>query len=107
MAGAGQQQDLIRRIDTLEKKVTELEDKVNQQEIVDAEIKGEIKSLSREFESVKTEVLQLVKDHTDRTWKLVDKSWKIIVTLVSIILVVAGVKISPDLLRMLKMLLGV
>jgi len=80
--------DVVRRLSILEKRVDEIEKKVGDQSVVDAEIKGDIKTLRVEFESLKADILQQVSTFTSNTWKL-------IFILVLLIAGVIGVKEIP------------
>jgi len=80
--------DVMRRLSILEKRVDEIEKKVGDQSVVDAEIKGDIKTLRVEFESLKADILQQVSTFTSNTWKL-------IFILVLLIAGVIGVKEIP------------
>jgi len=80
--------DVARRLSILEKRVDEIEKKVGGQSVVDAEIKGDIKTLRVEFESLKADILQQVSTFTSNTWKL-------IFILVLLIAGVIGVKEIP------------
>jgi len=80
--------DVVRRLSILEKRVDEIEKKVGGQSVVDAEIKGDIKTLRVEFESLKADILQQVSTFTSNTWKL-------IFILVLLIAGVIGVKEIP------------
>lgn len=93
--------DVLRRVRALEYRVTDLEKKATSREVCDAETKIEIKNLSNEFASLKTDVLSTVKDHTDKTWGLINRGIKVIIALIIVILVVVGIKVGPDLIKLL------
>ena len=59
------------RVKELERKVEDLEEKVNGHDVEFAEVKGEIKSILKEIQDVREDVLTVIVSHTDRTWKLI------------------------------------
>lgn len=80
--------DVLRRIDTLERKVDDLEERVSNQDVVDAEIKGDIKTLRVEFTNLKADIMKQISTFTTNTWKL-------IFVLVALVAVLVGIKELP------------
>lgn len=93
--------DVMRRLNTVERRIDKIEDQIAQYGIADATLTVELKSLRADFAELKEEVLTTVKEQTSKTWKLIEKLWTIIIVLISSLLLVAGVKIAPDLLKSL------
>lgn len=97
----GNHEDVLRRVRALEYQVVDLNKKMQAGEVCDAETKADIKNLSKDFESLKVDILGTVREHTDKTWKLIDKGLKIIIVLVIFILAIVGVKVGPEILKFL------
>ena len=95
-----QHQDVLRRIKCVEDRLTKLEDRVNTQEVVDMEVRGEIVALHKEFTNLKIDVISTLKDHTDRTWGLMNKMGKVIIILIIIITIFAGIRLGPEILKL-------
>lgn len=96
------EKDILRRLTIVENEIKTLEEKIIQCGINDATITAELQSLRNDFNSLKADVLMTIKDHTDRTWKLIERSWKMIVVLISVIILMVGVKIGPEILKLLS-----
>ena len=93
--------ELVRRVSSVEDRIEKLEGKVEKMNVVDVEVKSDIKSLRAEFSNVKNDVLATLQDHNEKTWKLMDKLGKIIVILLIVILLLVGVKITPEIIKLL------
>ena len=93
--------ELVRRVSSVEDRIEKLEGKVKKMNVVDVEVKSDIKSLRTEFSNVKNDVLATLQDHNEKTWKLMDKLGKIIVVLLIAILLLVGIKIAPEILKLL------
>ena len=93
--------ELVRRVSSVEDRIEKLEGKVEKMNVVDVEVKSDIKSLKAEFSNVKNDVLATLQDHNEKTWKLMDKLGKIIVILLIVILLLVGVKIAPEIIKLL------
>lgn len=93
--------ELVRRVSSVEDRIEKLEGKVKKMNVVDVEVKSDIKSLRAEFSNVKNDVLATLQDHNEKTWKLMDKLGKIIVVLLIVILLLVGIKIAPEILKLL------
>lgn len=93
--------ELVRRVSSVEDRIEKLEGKVEKMNVVDVEVKSDIKSLKAEFSNVKNDVLATLQDHNEKTWKLMDKLGKIIVILLIVILLLVGVKITPEIIKLL------
>ena len=94
-------EDVLRRLGWLEVKVEDLERCTSVQAVVDAEIARDIKALSSEVKILRTETLATIKEHTEQIWNLINRGVKIIIGLVVIITVLAGVRVGPDIIKML------
>lgn len=90
--------DLCRRVNDLETKYDELNDKISKQDVVDAELKKDIVRISGEVKTMKTDVLTILNKHTDKTWSLIERCVKVIVLLIAIVTIMAGVKLAPEIL---------
>jgi len=93
--------ELVRRVSSVEDRIEKLEGKVEKMNVVDVEVKSDIKGLRAEFSNVKNDVLATLQDHNEKTWKLMDKLGKIIVVLLIVILLLVGIKIAPEILKLL------
>jgi len=93
--------ELVRRVSNVEDRIEKLEGKVEKLNAVDVEVKSDIKSLKTEFSNVKNDVLATLQGHNEKTWKLMDKLGKIIVVLLIAILLLVGIKIAPEILKLL------
>ena len=93
--------ELVRRVSNVEDRIEKLEGKVEKINVVDVGVKSDIKSLKTEFSNVKNDVLATLQDHNEKTWKLTDKLGKIIVVLLIAILLLVGIKIAPEILKLL------
>ena len=93
--------ELVQRVSSVEVRIEKLEGKVEKMNVVDMEVKSDIKSLRTEFSNVKNDVLATLQDHNEKTWKLMDKLGKIIVVLLIVILALVGIKIAPEIMKLL------
>lgn len=96
-----QHDDVLRRLQTIESRLDRVEIKVTDHSISDAEIKADIKSMRLDFAALKTDVLETLEKHTSNSWSLINKGMKIIIGLILVILLIAGFKIAPELLKSL------
>ena len=93
--------ELVRRVSSVEDRIEKLEGKVEKMNVVDVGVKSDIKSLRTEFSNVKNDVLTTLQDHNEKTWKLMDKLGKIVVVLLIAILALVGIKIAPEIMKLL------
>lgn len=63
--------EVIRRIENIEKRVDDLEDKVHKGEISDSAVTQELKDLKTMFTDFKLEVISTIQDQTKQMWKLI------------------------------------
>lgn len=85
--------EMIRKINKLEERLDRIQESVQNQEVVDSELQGEINSLRKEFELLKTDILEQLNTFTFNLWKL-------IFILLGIILSLIGIKNIPELLSL-------
>lgn len=95
--------DILRRLTAVETRIEKLENQIVQYGIVDATLTAELKSLKTDFTNLKAEVLEVIKNQTEKIWDLIYKSWKLIMLLVTIIIALVGVKLAPEILKAITM----
>jgi hypothetical protein len=93
--------DVLHRVHAIEERMDKIEDKLIKQGEADVEMKSDMKAMRNEFNGLKSDVLMTVKDHTDKTWNLINRSWKIIMVLIAIIVLFSGVKMGPEIIKAL------
>lgn len=89
--------DIERKIDKIESKVNKLDEKCQQQELVSNSFTHEIRSLKQEFLNLKGEVITIIQDTTEKTWKLINIFSKLIIVLITIIIGFSGIKLVSEL----------
>jgi len=99
MPSVEEHKDVLRRLKAIEDRLTVLEKEVSEHGKTDITVSAEIKSLQKEFDTLRIDVLDTVKGHTDKTWKLIDRMLKIIVGLIIATLVIAGVARGPEVVK--------
>jgi len=62
---------VLHRLTEVEKRVDELEDRVNGHDISLSDVKGDLKEIRQAVSSLREDVLTMIAKHTDRTWKLI------------------------------------
>lgn len=82
-----------RRLEKLEDKIDKIQEKNEQQSIAEARMMQEIESLKQEFMNLKSDVIAIIQDTTEKTWKLINVFSKVIIALVTIIVGIAGFKL--------------
>lgn len=90
--------DILRRLKCVEERLDKVEDRVSAQEVVDVGIKTDVKAMRNEFSLLRDDVLKVVSNHTDETWKLMNKGLKLIIVLIIVIVSLAGIKMLPELI---------
>ena len=96
-----QHEDVLRRLNTIEKKLYSIEREIISQDKTDIVISGDLKALREDFISLRADVLTTLKSYTERTWQLVDNSVKLIVVLVVLVVALTtGLKFGPELLKL-------
>lgn len=93
--------DVLRRVNNIEERMDKMEEKLIVQMETDVEMKADMKAMRTEFTGLKNDVLMTVKDHTDKTWALINRSWKVIMILIAIIVLFSGVKMGPEIIKAL------
>lgn len=98
--------DILRRIDKIEDRIDDMETKLEKQSKTDLVMNAEMRALRKDigglkedFTGLKSDVLITVQSHADKTWDLINKSWKIVMALIAIIVIFAGIKLSPEILK--------
>lgn len=93
--------DVLHRVHAIEERMDKIEDKLIKQGETDVEMKSDLKAMRNEFNGLKSDVLMTVKEHTDKTWNLINRSWKIIMVLIAIIVLFSGIKMGPEIIKAL------
>lgn len=93
--------ELSQKVAKLEGEVVEIHKKLNEQGITDVKITENIKALESQVINIKQDVIKTLDDHSKKTWELIDKGIKVICVLVSVISIMAGVKLLPDIFKIL------
>lgn len=92
--------EVIKRLDDMDTRLDKLEKALQEQELADVRFEEQFKSMKQEFVNLREDVLITVREHSSQTWKLINKGLKIIIILVVVIVTLAGVKLSSDLLTL-------
>lgn len=100
MENEHQVSNILRRIDTLENQLGLIEVQLNNKDVKDSVLQEKFLSLEYQFTSMKTEVITTLNLHAEKTWSLIYKGMKIIIILVSIVCLMAGVKVLPEILKL-------
>ena len=96
-----QHEDVLRRLDIMEKRIWKTEQALASQDKADLQANLELHSLRKDFIDLREDVLTTLKSYTERTWKLVDNAVKLIIVLVVIIVAITtGLKFGPELLKL-------
>ena len=96
--------EVLRRVDRIETRVDNIERTLESMALKDEAHTAtayEVKALKKEVSQLKEEILVTIKDHTDRTWQLIQAGQKLIIALIIAILLIVGIKIGPDILGIL------
>lgn len=93
--------ELAKKVDKLESQVDEIKDTLDEHSLTDVRLEEQLKGIKTEFLNIKQDVITTLNDHSQKTWKLIDKGIKIICILVGIICTMAGVKLLPEVLKIL------
>lgn len=91
------------KLEDVDKKLQKCELDIHNSNLVDVEIKGDIKALQSEFCSLKAQVIDTVSENTKNTWKLVQGFVKAIFVLISVIVLFSGVKLLPEIFTIFGM----
>lgn len=97
--------DVSRRIGCIEEDVKELKIAVQNIKLENKNfdtIELKIDNVEEGFKSLKKELTQIVSANTEKTWQLIYKGVKIIIALVVCIIVLSGVKLTPEILKLLS-----
>lgn len=97
----GDQDEAIRRIEGVEKRLDKIEQEITEQSKTDLMLKSELQAVRSEFFSMKEDVLSTIRDHTNKTWSLIEKGGKIIIWLIIVIVALAGLKLGPEIIKSL------
>lgn len=97
----GDQDEAIRRIEGVEKRLDKIEQEITEQSKTDLMLKSELQAVRSEFFSMKEDVLSTIRDHTNKTWSLIEKGGKIIMWLIIVIVALAGLKLGPEIIKSL------
>ena len=95
---------ILRRVDRIEARVENIEKTISafaENDKVHTATAYEVKALKKEVGQLKEEILVTIKEHTDKTWELINSEQKFIKILIFIILVMTGVRLGPDILSFL------
>lgn len=93
--------DIKYRVENLEKEVKRMNDTISDHGIVDATMAANFKSLETQFIDIKQDVISTLNQHSQRTWDLINKGIKVICVLVGIVCTLAGVKLLPEIIKLL------
>lgn len=85
----------------VENRMDKMEEELKAQGKTDVAVLEQMKALRNDYASLKADVLLTVKEHTDRTWKLINTTFKVIMVLISIIVAFAGLKLGPEIFNSL------
>lgn len=105
-------EDVLRRVEKIEEdnkeKFRQIEEAINGLVTCGAErdvriegIKGLVQSIDSKLLDFKSEVVSIVSENTKNTWGLINHSIKIIMVLVLIIVTFSGVKMYPELFKII------
>ncbi len=92
---------LSEKVDNLEKQVDEIKETLNGHSLADARFDEQLKSIRTQVLDIKQDVINTLNEHSEKTWKLIEKGTRVICALVAIICTMAGVKLLPDVLKIL------
>lgn len=92
---------LEENLNHLSSKVDVIEEKGDQSATDVLLIKKDIKSMCKDMGDLKADVFTVVAEQTNKTWDLINKGGKLLFALIAIIVIMAGVKLLPEILQML------
>ncbi len=95
--------DVARRIMCIEEDVKELRDAVQDIRLEHKNfdtIDLKIDNVEKGFSNLREELTQIISVNTDRTWQLIYKGVKVIIALVACIIILAGVKLTPEIMKL-------
>lgn len=93
--------ELSQKVERLEKQVYEIKTTLEKQGIADVRLEEKLRGLEHQVISIKQDVISTLNEHSAKTWDLINKGIKVICILVGIICLMAGVKLLPDILKLL------
>jgi len=62
---------VLHRLTEVEKRVDELEDRVSSHDVSFSDVRGDLKEIRQVVSSLREDVLVMIAEHTNRTWKLI------------------------------------
>lgn len=96
--------ELSQKVSRLEKQVDEIKKTVDQHGITDVKLEQKLQGLEHQVLSIKQDVITTLNEHSQKTWELINKGIKVICVLVAVICLMAGVKLLPDIFKVLGIL---
>lgn len=85
----------------VEDRLEQLEKAMHEKDVAAAITEQQIQGLKQDFADLKCDVLTALKLQNERTFGLIEKGIKIIIGLIVFIMLLSGVKIMPELLKLL------
>jgi len=78
-----EEKEILKRLSEVETRISELELRVYEHDTDLSDLRGDLKEVRKAVSSLKEDIIKIIADQTDRTWKL-------IFALVAIVAILAG-----------------
>lgn len=92
---------LSEKVSTLEKQVNEIKTTLNKHDANDIRLEEKLQGLEHQVESIKHDVITTLNEHSQQTWQLIHQGIRVICILVGVICAMAGVKLLPEIFKLL------
>lgn len=89
------------KLKSMEKSIAVLNKEMHEREKVDIVVQAELENLSESLNSFKTEMTGIMLKQNERIWGLIKTGAITIIVLIVCILAIVGVKVTPEILKLL------